>query len=616
MHVCCIRKLGKKEETYTCYNKKSALNIIEMLREMAAKKGERLIIYAHNMEYDYIVLGEHEIAENEVFSTNPFIANTWNEKKNTIKWLCSYGLSRKSLEELGEELGEKKGKTPKWLTDGTATLTKKQLELTIKYCHQDLKVLETFYLRLKNLMEKRGMDTRYMITTSQISMQAFLDQLIKKEEPLPYDKDKGQHWFESIKFKRLYKEKFRHKIHEGCRGGRCEAYHLGEHKNITRIDANSLYPYLCETGEFPDLATADYYHLPLQKKLEPEFLFSQMGMSRCIIEAPIGLNYGYLPVRTTFEGDEYTEYPLSTKNNKVVLIGTWTHLELKKAITLGYKIHHIQWSIQYEKGKNPFQGYMSGLYAARIRSNDPFEKSFYKLLMNGCTGKFATSRNKRQYRVGTLRELPKLREEGWEAERHFPNGKVSFTKDLGIDRKRYYAPIWYAYITAMGRDFLFNHLVKLPPKKVHYCDTDGILCDTNTKEIGTFKYSKNLGEWKVEEKNAPLVIHGRKAMMHGEKITLNRVPKRAVNATTFASGIVTYEEPLTINTVYNNEGTLYQERNLVAQKKREEKRKNDEKQLYIDTHNKLEEEELEFLTEANIWENQHLETHSEHYLRS
>ena len=64
----------------------------------------------------------------------------------------------------------------------------------------------------------------------------------------------------------------------------------------------------------------------------------------CEIEVPEDLKLGYLPVR--FRGKLY--FP----EGKRILKGTWTTLEIRRALSLGYKLIKIEWVCLYPVAKN------------------------------------------------------------------------------------------------------------------------------------------------------------------------------------------------------------------------------------------------------------------------
>jgi len=392
----------------------------------------------------------------------------------------------------------------------------------------------------------------------------------------------------NVRYKRLKKTKYRHKIHEAYRGGRSEAFQTGSFEHLMRIDANSLYPYLAVEHEYPALGTDQYIHNPTKQGIDNKWLFSNMGVSNVILKTPNFQNrYGCIPVRVKVDNEETTFYPV-TREHRSFLVGTWTHIELNRALEEGYELLYVDWSVIYQQGKNPFRGYIDVLYKKRQQTTNKFDNQYFKLLMNGCLGKFGSNRHKKDFTYKHLSEHKSLIGEGWEPIFYFPNGMVSYSKDLGFDRKPFYAPIWSAYITAYGRDYLYTHMKNIPPEKLYYCDTDGLLCDTNTKEIRTFKYDKKLGNWKVEEKDADATIYGRKAMIHGNKITLNRVPKSMVNKQKMQSGLVEYTEPLSLGRGGLQAGkTIYAMRDLNKQQEKEEERKQYTQRFYIDTNTTL-----------------------------
>jgi len=518
------------------------------------KRHKKVTIYGHNLQYDYIAIGAHLDYHNIIYSDSPFIADHVTFEANGYKtehakWIDTIGLWRGSLEELGKAIGEPKMPTPEWLTLDTYSPTSSELSDAETYMIHDARLLMHFVLGLRGKLWKEGIRPRLLITTPQIALSYFTSYLSKIDTAATtgfyddYRYIQPTTWFADATTGSYHMTAYPEKILEAYRGGRVEAFRTGSADGVTSIDVNSLYPYIASTMRCPDLRT-ETYHTATDDSTVLSSRLSSLGISCCSVVLDQELPIGYLPLRTHATKEDEDEITTLYPRTPCLLTGTWTHLELSRAVTLGYRILSVHWSITWDETANPFTAFFSTLYARKLAATDGFEKQFSKLMMNGLLGKFAQHREKFTTCVVDVETLPTKKSEGWECVGQYGT-QLLLRKSEGIDYKRSFVPIISVLVTAGARDFLFTALSAIPPANLWYCDTDSLLFtgDHTTK----FIYGPSLGSWKVVQLQQPLVLYGKKQYLHGDTVTLNRVPKRFATPTAFLSGAVEYDDLLRLS---------------------------------------------------------------------
>lgn len=325
----------------------------------------------------------------------------------------------------------------------------------------------------------------------------------------------------------LYKESFvleddsiNKLIFDSYYGGRTECFARGYIKadnntSIKIFDINSLYPAcMCEA-----------YPLP-QSVVKPDNftesnIFNYMGVSEVTISIDY-LHYPLLPYR-----DVVTKkllFPIGTWR------GTYTHLELKKAIQLGYKIEKIHNQIIYTKSFYPFRDYVITLYNLRqhyksIKS--PLEITV-KLLMNSLYGKLA-QKSFNEIKWFNLSEMSKEEWEEWlnsTDTETFDN--VGFSRTKKDSDSNFIYPILASYVTSYGRLKIYDYLTKYNGL---YCDTDSIITFMDIPN------SNELGEMKLENELKELIIikpkmYMKKDLFDKEFVKLKGIPNPDINILT------------------------------------------------------------------------------------
>lgn len=265
-------------------------------------------------------------------------------------------------------------------------------------------------------------------------------------------------------------------LHNGYYGGRTEIFKRGFIENVNYYDFNSLYPSVMQ-GIYPDPNSRKY-----SSCIKESTIMQYEGLAKVTVKAP----KMYIP---------YLPHKLNTKDSiKLVFptgkwTGYYTFFEIRKALSLGYKIIKYHNAYIYFRNCSPFKDYVDKLYGLRMyykSINDPRE-IIIKLMLNSLYGKFAQKTDYREFILHESKVTLEMIEESLTTKR---------SNEFFILRKPYKKipyfvnPILSIYTTAYARDKLFNVL----NNNVLYCDTDSIFTPSE------MDFSKDLGDLKLEFK--------------------------------------------------------------------------------------------------------------------
>jgi hypothetical protein len=190
---------------------------------------------------------------------------------------------------------------------------------------------------------------------------------------------------------------------------------------------------------------------------------------------------------------KYPFLPYRAKNGMLLFVlgkwrGSFTFLELRKALKIGYKILKCYKAFKYTKTFYPFKKYVNDLYKKRMKykaEGNEIMQYATKILLNSLYGKFATrplketifvNLNKEKCPIGFMPIYDKM---------------IAYKNVIKYeDDMSYVHPIFSAMTTAYGRIKLYDAITDLD---AIYCDTDSII---SRKKIDD---NKELGELKLEK---------------------------------------------------------------------------------------------------------------------
>jgi len=326
-------------------------------------------------------------------------------------------------------------------------------------------------------------------------------------------------------------------LYPALKGGRTEVFSTAKHEGkIGYFDINSAYPFSMLNGVFPKLNP--HWWINKHDDIE-EFIFDAEyeGVVDCIVDAS---DVNDLAKEIPYLGyiDDETKrfiFPLGTFKGK------YTFFEIRKALTLGYQFKYLK-ALVYERATvHPFKDYVEAAYALRLegaeKGNDVL-KDIGKSLGNNLYGKF-----------GQRSVLTKLVDPEEYSDAIIENCKrIGKAAILEVDDG--YAiqtnVIWGAYITAMTRDLLYDHMVQamIRGNKVLYCDTDSIFItggewpESDKTKLGALKHE---GDLELFQSLLPKTYMYVKS---GKKIFKSKGVPQDYREAFFVSGIVEYRKPI------------------------------------------------------------------------
>lgn len=439
------------------------------LIERNIKYKRNTYIYAHNAEYDWYAIMKDRLMDKDIkyVTFNPFIA-IYKKKGYFLDTMSFYNMS---LDAVGKILGFRKGRLP---------MEVNSIDELKEYIERDVEIVYRAVTNLKEMVGKLGFKPKKLLTSGQLAMTSFMTYCKRNKIHKTF-----MSYNEKKKAFEVTKTKHKQKVRAAFRGGMNCCFKLGKFKDVKLLDANGLYAYIMSNMEFPDLKTESYME-NVGVGLLMGMLKLHLGVARVKVRAP-NINLPYLPIRYT----KYTVYPPSR-----IMYGTWTFLELKKALELGYEILEVDWVIRWNKANvNPLKLFVEHLYVLEKERKTKEEKIPIKLLRNNLFGKFAQARNAKDYKIVNRKELDVWVGMGYQVMSMVENKYVMVKEDEEYEPS-YVNPIISVLITAGARLFLYEQLEKLPYKDLLYCDTDSVAFIGSHME--KFIINKELGSWKVE----------------------------------------------------------------------------------------------------------------------
>lgn len=370
-----------------------------------------------------------------------------DKKRNSFTFIDTLNYAKLSVLDIGNILGIEKLKKPKALGRLPKNETEKE-ELLI-YNVRDSELSARFIEFLFKSFTDLGATPKLTIASTAMSL--FRNKYLKEN----YFRQPVTNLMNQ--FKAYY-------------GGRTEAFERGRIHGYYYYDINSLYPSVM-MKPLPDPNTVRTNH-----KNTLTYIENFEGVSHVKIKSP-QMQYPLLPMRT----EDKLLFPC----------GTWeawyTHVELRKALELGYEIHKVYHTYYSKTTCSPFNDYVLDLYRKRKAYQKDNNRMEYvvKLLLNSLYGKFGQrfiDRDNWEPFNHTKEELDKL--DHFEVFGNYIRIKQSF-----VEPPIFTIPLWAAYITSYARLELYKYISRYSPV---YVDTDSLV----TKSV--IPESKELGKLKLE----------------------------------------------------------------------------------------------------------------------
>lgn len=427
------------ERYYT--NRYEAMNYMESL------KYEDVLFVATNLDYDLaMVFGPNIEKLRYFYADNRLLYAEFNDKSSNCQfWDTIRCIGFYSVATLGKMVGINKLPTPRVLLDESVNRPlwvcdkHDEVECIECYCIQDARITREAYMMFSREMQSLNCPLKTTIASTAIN-------LWKNSTPR--------------KLQKSLRKDYDSMCREAYYGGRAEVFRVGYADYINEYDVNSLYPYVMRTFQYPNtdhLAFLSFDHK--WSKIE-----DREGVANVELVAP-DIKIPLLPYRYSNK----LIFPTGTFE------GTYTLVELRKAVQLGYEILNVNWSLTTFETIQPFRHFVDGLYKYRLlykSSGNPLE-NVYKILLNSTYGKFG------QRQSGSIGWLREIEAKDFDAPIH-PVNVIDLNKTaMVIDQiNNSYTPtylnvLWASYITAYARLHLYS-LMEQVDFNVYYCDTDAI----------------------------------------------------------------------------------------------------------------------------------------------
>lgn len=505
MIECCIYKSQKVQ--FICKNKKEVWSTLITIAEKENKRKRNVYIYAHNMKFDFFKIIDWNIKGIKIKNDSPFIAEYRNGNK--ICFLDTWGLFRMSLKKSAELIGERKLDIGKELIQEGGkkeSLTKEERTYMIK----DAEICYKLVKRIHKELQDYNQQVKTVVTLGQIGINTFLSWCKKNNYHDLFEDE-----FRNI----LIQPKYGKEIHKSYRYGRIEIKRTKEKNNVYEVDVNNLYSYVAMKNPFPDLKSERMIKKPLETLSIKGFyhLLKQypIGAAKCILSTPKNaLSYGVLVTRTKTQ----RYFP-----KKGIIAGTWTNIEIDRAIQKGYTILGCEYIITFNQAKkNPFKEYFKEIYNRR-KNGDKFSDYFWKQIANYTIGKFAQINERKEYIIDDIMKVNEYYSKGYEFVKSYGTNYL-YCRKTGPEPSKFYCIILSAMINAYAKIYHYNYLEKIPYDDFVYCDTDNIIFK-NKKNLKNFPIGKNIGEFKISHNDTSFHAYNKKTYRIGNEIKASGMRK-------------------------------------------------------------------------------------------
>jgi len=400
-------------------------------KEFTKNKYKGKTIFAHNAEFDLLTIygNIYTSLDSKAIFNGKFIM----AKNNDVTFADSLNILLQSVAKIGEKLGVNKLDNEKVKTQ---KLTKKNITSEdINYCIMDCRIV---YDSLAKIFIEIG---AVKMTLAAISLYIFRKHYLSTE---------------------LYYSEYVYDFYESYYGGRTEAFQLGKTNSIV-YDLNSLYPYVMENMNFPDISKLSRYEGNDLKYLD--FCLKRFeGMAKVDVYHK-KTYFGYLPYRG--------------ENNLLFPVGNFTTTvnfnELRFALKAGViEVTKVYYIVSANPVKSPFTKFVNDNYRKRFESDNDFDKFFYKIILNSLYGKFA---QKKKYQDEYYNQIPyELISELQKTGDFYKLNRFSEEREdcylTTINKKQensfFAIPTYSSYITSQARITLLQGLIDNKDQKVTY----------------------------------------------------------------------------------------------------------------------------------------------------
>jgi hypothetical protein len=540
----------------TIFNKKEFWQELINLGIKEAKQAKNLYVYAHHHYFDFQQYADLNDVNNVYRTITPFIFEREFSKKekeqnniksnNKIYFLDSFALCNNTLQKVGQLINCEK---QEWDFEDVKLIKKIELDLInkietnntkkyIEYNIQDARVVYEFIKYLKTQLKSIGFMPKRLMTITLLSRNYYLQEIKKLEEQgffgqLIEKVDKnGKKHLTSLIFRNRIKNEF-YKPPETIlkrqtiagRGGRFEAFKLGEFKDCAKIDLNSAYTKAMNSIRFPNLRTLKGLVYNPDEYLQEKYL-DKIGIAFVHLYKKSKSKIGLIPIRYNFEGQNHQVFPNCDDLN---IIGSYTHQEINYFIKNGFTLKKVFYTIYYENELlNPLPLINKKLFS--LRKKNEFWNFFAKAIMNYFTGSLKQHREYLEKRYDYREHIDKYKKLGFKAVRGF-GGKFLYEKGKGnkIYSKSFAGQI-YADITANIRIQMTDLLKQVGEENIIYVPCDSVILkqDCFNKIKNKIDINDSIGSFKIEHQKAKGYIISKQQYYINEDIKMSGITKKDI----------------------------------------------------------------------------------------
>jgi hypothetical protein len=453
---------------------------------------ERLLLLAHNVQFDAQVVGLFDELAERGFKLRKFISdygrNIWSFRStdrtiivaDTLNWFKS------SLKELGKSVGLEKMQMPAWEADDV---------LWREYCRNDVEILLRAMQRYIAFLESNDLGA-FGLTLPAQAFNAYRHRFMK-HKLVVYDNEK---------------------LSAFCRqsyyGGRCEAFKIGKFDKDTyyQLDVNSLYPSVMRINKYPTFL--------LQFTTSQSFVRARgyYDLSKCVADVIVKTDLPLVPLRK----EDKLLFPVGSF--RTTLAGP----ELKLAEEHGI-IHKIE-QIAVFHCEEIFREYVDFFYENRLiakKNKDTANDYLHKLFLNSLSGKFG----QRSQKVELIGYEQDKQNEFWyefdvesrKAKKYVRLGGSVFVYTDFVEGRNAIPQI-SSFITSYARVHLVKLILRAGWENVFYVDTDSLIVnEAGFERLKDELDEVSLGKLKIEMISNELTIYGAKCYTIGDKVRMRGV---------------------------------------------------------------------------------------------
>jgi len=456
----------------------------------------RLILMAHNIQYDMKVLKGFERLKNRNWKLTKMISehfvNIWKFKKGTktLMFVDTMNFFNLSLKRLGKDIGLEKFEMPE--KESTANFW-------FCYCQRDVEII---YQAVK----------QWLIFIKENRLGCFSPTLASQSF------NAYRHRFMSVPIFIHNNKTVTQLERESYHGGRTECFFIGKlpEKNYYNLDVNSMYPAVMKKNLYPT---------KLVSLIKPQSIseLKKLLADYCLVAR--------VKIKT-----QQPVFPYLKDNKLCFPIGEFetvlTSRELEYALSKNY-IREVKETALYLKAKL-FEDYVDFFYHQRRQylKEQNFSFGFIsKLFLNSLYGKWG-QRNDVWEVVAENTGLPDCCYNEWDVDDRILNKfrviSGILEKSVGKVEAVHSFPAIASHITADSRMLLWNYIESAGRENVYYCDTDSLFVNKKAlTNLKSFLSSFRLGFLKLKDQTQNLIIKGLKDYQFGSKLTLKGIKPEA-----------------------------------------------------------------------------------------